>query len=292
MYSRLIWEAETDEVTTEELEKVKGTLEEYTRKASRDLKLAAIALVTAVSSGAIYAIILQKQTEKHKGELPLAFGYKDVLKVIDKFAKVMLHTTTAITLTTLIASVIFFILYLVDKSKMRKLTNESYIHESWILTETEDKESSSILEKIKEFLSKKELVAKLGNKAKAFFNSKTGKILGGASLLALAVFALLIIKKVVAPEKSIGQFVIDILKSIKSHPWSLGVALAVISVAGIVYLIYRKKKGPDSGSNSVEVNNVPEEKSDEDNTVTAKDVTDELKNYKVPWKESEFIFDI
>jgi hypothetical protein len=97
---------------------------------------------------------------------------------------------------------------------------------------------------------------------------------------------------VAAPEKTIGQFVIDILKSIKSHPWSLGVALAVISIAGIVYLIYRKKKGPDSGSNSAEANNETEEESDEDNTGDAKDVTDELKNYKVPWKESESIFDI
>jgi hypothetical protein len=107
---------------------------------------------------------------------------------------------------------------------------------------------------------------------------------------------------VVAPEKSIGQFVIDILKSIKSHPWSLGVALAVISIAGIVYLIYRKKKGPDSGSNSAEANNETEEESnsnstnksedDEDNTVAAKDVYEELKNYNVPFGESEFIFDI
>jgi len=254
MYSRLIWEAETEEVTTEELEKVKGTLEGYTRKASRDLKLAAVALATAVSSGAIYTIIYKKQTEKHKGELPLDFGYKDVLKVCDKFAKVMLHALATISNIILVVSIIFFILYLVDKSKMRKLTNESYIHESWILTEAEDNESPSILEKIKEFFANKNGAAsKLGNKAKAFFNSKTGKILGGASLLALAVFAFLIVKKVIAPEKSIGQFVIDILKSIKSHPWSLGVALAVISVAGIVYLIYRKKKGPDSGSNSVVV---------------------------------------
>jgi hypothetical protein len=267
MYSRLIWEAETEEeVTTEELEKVKGTLEEYTRKASRDLKLAAVALVTAVSSGALYSIILQKQTEKHKGELPLAFGYKDVLKVIDKFAKVMLHALTAISLTTLVVSVIFFILYLVDKSKMRKLTNESYIHESWILTEAEDEESPSILEKIKVFFAnKKGATSKLGDKVKAFFSSKTGKILGGASLLALVVFAFLIVKKVVASEKSIGQFVIDILKSIKSHPWSLGVALVVISIAGIVYLIYRKKKGPDDGSGSnsaeaeAEVNNKTKE---------------------------------
>jgi hypothetical protein len=260
-----------------------------------------MALVTAVTSGALFAITAYTQQKKYKEKLPPFSGYKQLLEVVNKFTRVMLKTTLTTSLVLLVVSVIFFILYLIDKSKMRKLTNESYIHESWILTETDTTtDKKKIFEKIKEFLSKKELVVKLGNKAKAFFSSKIGKLLGGASLLALTVFAFLIVKKMVAPEKSIGQFVIDILKSIKSHPWSLGVALAVISVAGIIYLIYRKKKGPDddSGSNSAEVNNASEEKSgsssknEEDNTEDAKDVTDELKNYKVPWKESEFIFDI
>jgi hypothetical protein len=252
MYSRLIWEAETEEeIKVEELERARKVIDEQTKKVSRDLKLVAVSLATAVTSGLLGAFLIHSQEKKQGMKVNTTAELKLLLQKVNKFIALTIPTSGVVTLAAAVAFVVFSIKYLIDRSELKtfeaaKLT-ESYIHESWLLTETEATDDKKIFEKIKEFFANKRGAASdLGKKAKTFFNSKTGKILGGATILTLAVFALLIVKKNVAPDKSIGEFVIDLIKKIKSHPWSLGVALAVISIAGIVYLIYRKKKPEES----------------------------------------------
>jgi hypothetical protein len=265
MYSRLIWEAETEEeIKVEELEKVQDALEALTRKTSRDLKRAAIALATSVTTGALatwLSIRGMKKAAKSVGD-PKDISESEVLKVAKIFAKMVVTSIGlgAISNVSFLVFIVFMIKYFADKSALKTLEaatlTEGYIHESWLLVETETKDDKKkIFEKIKEFFAnKKGAASDLGKKAKAFFNSKTGKLLGGASILALAVLALLIVKKNVAPDKSIGEFVIDLIKKIKSHPWSLGVALIVIGVSGIIYIIInkRKKNSPNGSGRNYE----------------------------------------
>jgi hypothetical protein len=260
MYSRLIWEAETEEeIKVEELEKVQAALEALTRKTSRDLKRAAIALATSVTTGAL-AILLSvrgmKKVAKSVGDTA-NISEAEILKAAKIFARTVLTSIGlgAISNVSFIVFMVFTIKYFADKSALKTLEaatlTEGYIHESWLLVEAETKDDKKkIFEKIKEFFAnKKGAASDLGKKAKTFFNSKIGKLLGGASILALAVLALLIVKKNVAPEKSMGEFIIDLIKKIKSHPWSLGVALTVIGILGIIYItIIKRKKNPPSGS--------------------------------------------
>jgi hypothetical protein len=259
MYSRLIWEAETEEeIKVEELEKVQVALEALTRKTSRDLKRAAIALATSVTTG-VLAIWLGirgiKKIAKSVHDID-DISESEALKMAEIFAKTV---TTSLGMGTIsnvsfLVFIVFMIKYFADKSALKTLEaatlTEGYIHESWLLVEAETKDDKKkIFEKIKKFFAnKKGAASKLGKTAKTFFNSKTGKILGGASILALAVLALLIVKKNVAPEKSMGEFIIDLIKKIKSHPWSLGVALTVIGILGIIYIIIKRKKKPSNGS--------------------------------------------
>jgi hypothetical protein len=253
MYSRLIWEAETEEIKVEELEKVQVALEALTKKASRDLKLAAITLATSVTTGVLATVLGISGIKK------LAQSVHDspteVHKIADIFSKRLVPSfkVGVISVVSFLVFTIFIIKYFADKSALKTLEaatlTEGYIHESWLLVEAGAKDDKKIFEKIKEFFAnKKGAASKLGKTAKTFFNSKTGKILGGASILALAVLALLIVKKNVAPEKSMGEFIINLIKKIKSHPWSLGVALTVIGILGIIYIIIKRKKKPSNGS--------------------------------------------
>jgi predicted small secreted protein len=251
MYSRLIWEAETEEeIKVEDLKKTKKELEKRLASASRMLKLVGVAL--AASGGTFIYSIFRGMKNRSEGEKQ-AFKDEKLFQKIGETIKLLSKSPLSdISFGLTLASLVVFVVYLIKDLKVKselktpevaKLT-ESYIHESWILTETETNEDNEkFYEKIKKFITTKpEFVAKLGKGAKAFFNSKTGKILGGASLLALVVFAVLIVKKNVAPNKSMGEFIVDLLKTIKSHPWSLGVAFAVAGIAGIIYAVTKPKE--------------------------------------------------
>jgi len=254
MYSRLIWEAETEEeIKVEDLKKTKKELEKRLASASRMLKLVGVALA---ASGGTFIYSIFKSMKNRSDEEKQAFKDEKLFQKIGEAVKLLSKSPLSdISFGLTLASLVVFVVYLIKDLKVKselktpeaaKLT-ESYIHESWILTEAETNvDNEKFYEKLKKFIAtKKEFVAKLGKGAKAFFNSKTGKILGGASILALAVLAVLIIKKNVASDKSMGEFIVDLLKTIKSHPWSLGVSLAVAGIAGIIYAIYRKKKEPE-----------------------------------------------
>jgi len=255
MYSRLIWEAETEEeIRVEDLKKTKKELEKRIASASRVLKLVGVALA---ASGGTFIYSIFRRLKNRSEEEKQAFKDEKLFQKIGEAVKLLSKSPLSdisfgLTLASLVVFVVYLIKDLKDKSELKTLEaaklTESYIHESWILTEAETKEDTEkFYDKVKKFITTKpEFVAKLERSAKAFFNSKTGKILGGASILALAVFAVLIVKKNVAPDKSMGEFIIDLLKTIKSHPWSLGVALAVVGIAGIIYAIkFRKPKEPD-----------------------------------------------
>jgi predicted small secreted protein len=255
MYSRLIWEAETEEeIKVEDLKKTKKELEKRIASASRILKLVGVALA---ASGGTFIYSIFRRMKNRSDEEKQAFKDEKLFQKIGEAVKLLSKSPLSdisfgLTLASLVVFVVYLIKDLKDKSELKTLEaaalTESYIHESWLLTEAETKgDTEKFYDKVKRFITTKpEFVTKLGNKAKTFFNSKTGKILGGASLLALAVFAVLIVKKNVAPDKSMGEFIVDLLKTIKSHPWSLGVALAVVGIAGIIYAIkFRKPKEPE-----------------------------------------------